>query len=750
VERVFATDGMRGFLSGSRPYPPAELQHTRDDRTRICPPTYPRPCSHSWADSPVVTIAACHEVIGSNTPRVVGAPPRRRLAIRWTCVVVLLGVYAAVTFAVATRKGLSFDESEEMAVGYNIWRRHDFRMEAANGDLIKRWATLPFLVSRPKLPSTDQWYWQQGGAYELGYAFCFNEGNNVDSLLRQARVMTIALGVATGLVVFLLARALFGTAGGLTSLGLFTFSPHMLAFGAIVSTEMSICLTLLAATWCAWRLLHRVTAGRVATGLACTGLLVLAKLTALTVLPIVVVLVAVKLSSRRALVWEIGRPKIITSKWRQGAIFAALFVAHAAAAWASIWTQYEFRYAASPRPNDPTITIARLRHPDPVSPMAVSFIDWSHRSHFLPEGFLEGVSRLLEHNDNRVTFLDGQWKIGGWRHFFPRTLWLKSSPIFMLLLVFAGGVWWHTRRRQVSSAADEEGVLSPSFYEATPYVAIVVIVVAAGVAQNLNIGHRHVLPIYPPLYILAGAIGLCRRRATRKAFIVAAILIGAVAVESASVFPSYLAYFNPLVGGTAQGYHHLVDSSVDWGMGLPELKQWLDEHNPAGREPVFLAYFGTDSPANRHIDCHQLPSFFDWRQPQPMYALGPGIYAISATLLQSVYTDPLGPWCTIAENRYQSILRDFARYEAAMRDPEIRAAFLHQYPADAWTREYGALEKLRFGRLCAWLRHHGPPGATIAGGILVWRLDERDVRAALFGPPAEIDDSFVREIMSRR
>ena len=60
----------------------------------------------------------------------------------------------------------------------------------------------------------------------------------------------------------------------------------------------------------------------------------------------------------------------------------------------------------------------------------------------------------------------------------------------------------------------------------------------------------------------------------RSAFIFAALL-GWHAIESIKVAPDFLAYFNELAGGPANGYRHLVDSSLDWGQDLPKLKEWL-------------------------------------------------------------------------------------------------------------------------------------------------------------------------------
>ena len=73
----------------------------------------------------------------------------------------------------------------------------------------------------------------------------------------------------------------------------------MLVFGTMVSTEMTVCGTLLGSVWCTWRLLHRVTWGRLLGSLIFLGLLVLSKLTCVLMLPLTACLVAVKLAGGR-------------------------------------------------------------------------------------------------------------------------------------------------------------------------------------------------------------------------------------------------------------------------------------------------------------------------------------------------------------------------------------------------------------------------------------------------------------------
>jgi Dolichyl-phosphate-mannose-protein mannosyltransferase len=670
------------------------------------------------------------------------AGPSPRL-VGWL-VAALLAIYAAVALVAAAHKGLSFDEGEQIAVGYDMWVRRDFRMETANGDLVKRWATLPLLISRPKLPPVTDPKWREGEPYVVGYEFFFRCGNREESLLRQCRAMMALLGMATGLLVFWCSRTVFGAVGGLISLAIFVLSPHMLAFGGTVATAMTLCPTLLAATWCAWRLMHRVSWGRLAASLAAAGLLVLAKLTAVVLLPIVVILVAVKLASGRALEWRLGRTRWIRPRWVQAGIFGGLIVLHAVVGWGFIWAQYDFRYAASPDPSNPAIVMRVRPYSDERDPTVRAALQWARRVHFFPEGFLHGTRWLLGSNDTREAFMHGEWTTGGWVSFFPYTLWVKTTPYLMVLLLLgAAGSWWRWRvvRREARDNAAGKGArgTNVSLYDLAPFVTLIGVYLTFALCQDLNIGHRHILPIYPAIYVLAGAAGslwTLRARWPRFAVLLA---LAAHVVDTGATFPDFLAYFSPLAGGPSQGYKMLVDSSLDWGMDLPGLKQWLEENNPGNREPVYLAYFGTDSPDHYGIKCRRLPGFFDWR-PRQVYALEPGIYAISATLLQSVYTYTFGPWNSGYERRYQRTLHNLQVFEQAARVPGASQALLKQYPLAFWDHQYDAYEKLRFGRLCSWLRRSEEPDDDVGHSILIWRLDAGELRQALFAPPVEIDD----------
>jgi len=153
--------------------------------------------------------------------------------------------------------------------------------------------------------------------------------------------------------------------------------------------------------------------------------------------------------------------------------------------------------------------------------------------------------------------------------------------------------------------------------------------------QHINIGLRHILPIYPLIYVLIG--GLININISRKRL--AGIILSFAMIwsvwSSVNIYPYYLAYFNEFIGGPKNGYKYLVDSNLDWGQDLPGLKEYMDEHKI---EKIKLSYFGLSDPAYYGINYEYLPSYAIPKPniERPQIPLE-GYFAISATMLQGVY-----------------------------------------------------------------------------------------------------------------
>ena len=126
-----------------------------------------------------------------------------------------------------------------------------------------------------------------------------------------------------------------------------------------------------------------------------------------------------------------------------------------------------------------------------------------------------------------------------------------------------------------------------------------------------------------------------------------------------------------------------------------------------------------------------------------------GTYLVSATVLQQMEYNldaPWGPWNRRFEDRYQQLAAEVRPLLGD--DRQARAAALTRGTVDDWWRllkNVGEFDALRFSRLTAYLRHRAPDG-NLHGSILVFRLTEDELHAALDGPPAELGPDLPGEL----
>jgi hypothetical protein len=229
---------------------------------------------------------------------------------------------------------------------------------------------------------------------------------------------------------------------------------------------------------------------------------------------------------------------------------------------------------------------------------------------------------------------------------------------------------------------------------------------------------------------------------SKRLRVYAAVLAGLLLwqiTEATRISPNFLAYFNAISGGPAEGYRHLVDSSLDWGQDLPGLKKWLDANNPSapGQSPVFLSYFGNAPPEHYGIHPVYLPGFPDLIKSRVPPPLTGGIYCISATLLVGVYAgEAPGHWTPAYERRYQDVRYNLSVFDSTAGDRTKRELLLRQTGKEFWWKLFHLYEQLRFARLAAYLRERRPDD-NVGYSILIYRLSDRDLAAALDGPSPE-------------
>jgi hypothetical protein len=247
----------------------------------------------------------------------------------------------------------------------------------------------------------------------------------------------------------------------------------------------------------------------------------------------------------------------------------------------------------------------------------------------------------------RSSYLLGRQSNVGFTRYFPLAF-LFKTPVATVLAVFAAVLTAAivplvtARRRRAAASSPPSSAAALDAWTALCLLLPAVLYLASAMRANLNIGLRHILPIYPPLFILAGwAASVAYARWGRRVVVVVAALLAALATETLLAAPNFLAFFNTPSGGARGGVRLLGDSNLDWGQDLPALADW-QRRNPT--RPLQLLYFGTASPAYYGLRYTALPGNSAVTREGALGAANtpddPGVVAISATHLQGIYLNP--------------------------------------------------------------------------------------------------------------
>jgi hypothetical protein len=668
---------------------------------------------------------------------------------------------------------MTFDEMAHLTAGYTYWTFNDYRLHPENGNLPQRLGALPAVLGGARFPQLDQPAWTSSNVYTIGDQFLYSSGNDADTLLRRSRAMMALLGVALGALIYAWTRRLVSPAGAWVSLLLFVFSPTFLAHGPLVTSDMAAALFFSAAVGAIWIALHRMTPATVLGAAVLLAGAFLSKLSAPVLIVAAVLMTIVRLIDGRPLAIGFrGRFVEYAGRSRQLAVLVGAAVVVGLVTWTLLWASFGFRYSAFAAAR--TGKDAFLGQISEQPGATGSLLSTARRLRLLPEAYLYGSALTVQFASRRAAFLNGEFSTTGWWWYFPYAFVVKTTiPAMIVGLLGLAALVRRWRTLEPGQTSTERA--KASLYVGTPLLALVGVYGIFALSSNLNIGHRHLLPIYPALIILAGGAGFwlqplfgtapsaepqraqgrrkqhsggarsprsaARRPVSgsrtaglgpRKVMAIATLVVLAWHVaESITIRPDYLAYFNQLAGGPSEGYKHLADSSLDWGQDLPALKQWLDRERlqqPGGN--VYLSYFGTARPDYYGIKAIPLAGFIDRRPPQPPDPLGGGVYCVSATIL-----DVIGPsfYKVEDESNYQAALRNLIAFARASENEQTWSALLRQTGEQYWHDLFKQFDQLRTGRLMAFLRTR-QPDALVGYSILIYRLTDADVALAVNGP----------------
>jgi 4-amino-4-deoxy-L-arabinose transferase-like glycosyltransferase len=529
--------------------------------------------------------------------------PQRLVVI--AAVILLLDVFAAQLLLSSERNSVTWDEAHHLYSGYLSWKHADYGLNPEVPPLVKMVAAVPLLRMHLNVPPLQGRFFKDE-AFFGGRDFLFH--NDANAVLLRARIAVSIFSFALALLIFAAARQMFSLEAGFIALALFIFDPNFLAHGALVTTDVSSACTIFATIYAFYR--WRLAPSRkrlLLVGLA-AGMALVTKFTGVLVFPMLALLAF----------FEWAMPESISSYGtliidRRGAIFrrfAIGFPVIILVAWAVVWGMYGLRFAA--RPGGQVLHPAFADYvPLLANQRSAHILSWLAHYHLFPESWLYGLADTKITADTYTSYFFGHVYPHGNFLYFPTAFAIKSTLPFLLLLALACVLVVRRRymaRRQI-------------LYLVLP--AVLYFCVAC--TSNMNIGARHLLPIYPFLYVLGAGAAAQLILSNRRWIIAVAILIAWQAADAFSMYPAYMAFGNGLWGGPLRVHLYLSDANVDWGQQLNDVRTYLAARGiqplakaspsnaskaaPA-RPPCWFVYFpdGVVDPSDYNIPCRRLPT----------------------------------------------------------------------------------------------------------------------------------------------
>lgn len=467
----------------------------------------------------------------------------------------------------ARANSATWDEPDHTYAGYMQWKTGDLGLNPEHPPLVKFLATLPLLHMNLKVPALED------RPYRLqevngGKQFVFQ--NDANAILFRARMAASVLTLLLALLVFLTAQKMFGTGAGLIALGLISFDPTLLGHSALITTDAGQACFMLWAIYSFYRYANKPTIRRLLTAGVVTGLALSSKHSAVLIFPMLLAIAVVEVACRKR--FSPNEPPI--SAATLSSRFARALIVIGAISIAVLWAWYGFRYAARPvgLSLNPPMNEFLQRVPNHFEGRVLAVFV---RMHLLPQSYIYGFAHVLIQSKAFNSFLLGTIYPHPVWFYFPIAMPIKSTLTFLVLLgvsIWAFSTGRFRKTREV-------------LYLVIPAAIYMIFAMAGG----MNIGVRHVLPVYVFLSVaIAGAAWALIERNRRWLYAVVALLLFQ-AVSVLHAFPAYIAYANEAFGGPANVYKYLSDSSVDWGQQLKAVKHYLDQH---GITHCWFAYFG--------------------------------------------------------------------------------------------------------------------------------------------------------------
>lgn len=404
--------------------------------------------------------------------------------------------------------------------------------------------------------------------------------------IMHGRYITLLVCLLTGLFIFSWSKELFGEPAGVFSLFLFVFCPNLNAHATILSTDAYTALFTIASFYYYWKFLKQPTWNYFILFSIVLGLSQLVK-QSLTHLIFFFFLFSLVILVKR---------KTIFTNWKKNATRAFVIIAILL-----FLINVGFLF------NNTGRTLAEFGFRSKTFHSLASSPVFNRIPLPVPAPYIEGLDLTQHMNElgaghpdvSGQNYLLGNYKSGTgfWSYYLVIFIFKTPLPYIAVLLA----VFYLLIRRKINLDNITAGLV---------LAGVLYFLVFFSLFNNVQIGLRHIILVYPLLYVLMG--GIVTIKVSRKGgLLFLSIFIIYSMATFYSYFPNLVSYTNELILDKKNAYKIMADSNLEYGQGAFALERFLQKHPEIkipGNVPAPGRYI---LGLNDYLDIHGRHTF-DW------------------------------------------------------------------------------------------------------------------------------------------
>jgi 4-amino-4-deoxy-L-arabinose transferase-like glycosyltransferase len=371
--------------------------------------------------------------------------------------------------------------------------------------------------------------------------------------IMNGRYVTLIICLLTGFFIYRWSKQLFGEKGGLLSLFLFVFCPNLNGHGILLTTDAYTALFTVMTAYFYWKFIKQSGWKYFLAFSICLGLAQIVKYSMIHLYVFLAIISLLVLIKRKTIFSGFGRnlTRLIVLK------IIILFIINLG-----------FLF------NDPGKSLGEFKMTSRTfTNLQNSFIGSVPLP--VPEPYIAGLDQKTYMNElgagdpnvSDANYLLGEKRTGTGFWYYYLVVFIFKTPLIALFLLGASIVFLFMRKEKEGHPGTKLFLLGFIFY----------FLLVLGSQNNVQIGIRHALMVYPLLYVLAGfVVQLPFYQKRAKLFSSLAIVYSLATYYF--FYPNLISYSNEMIPIKKDAYKVMADSNLDFGQGWYAVDKYLDAH----------------------------------------------------------------------------------------------------------------------------------------------------------------------------